>query len=75
MIIVTLALYHGCPMITLCSYGQGTTSDLSFNLDSNLDRVCRGSASMLFWIMYIFSAGVSFLRDTLVKRGPSEGCR
>ena len=28
---------------------------------------------MLFWIMFIFSAGVSYSRDIVVKRGSSEG--
>ena len=39
VIIVALALYDGCSMVTLCSSGQGTTSDLSFCL-----KCCVGEA-------------------------------
>ena len=36
-------------------------------------RLCRASASMLFWVKFIFSAGVSFSRDIEVKHDPSDG--
>ena len=36
------------------------------------ERQRRGSASMLFWVKFVYTAGVSLSRDMVVKRGPSE---
>ena len=47
--------YRGCPMTTLCSSSQGTTSGLTF-YPEKLRRLC---ASMLFWVMFICRVGVS----------------
>ena len=41
-----------CPVVTLCSSGQGTTSDLSFYLK----MLRRRSASLLFWVKFICRA-------------------
>ena len=49
VIIFTLALYHGCPVVTLCSSGQDTTSDLSFYL-----RCCVGEAASLQFLVKFF---------------------
>ena len=53
----------------ICSFGQGTTSGLPYIRK----RQRRRSASLMFWVKFFYTAGVSLSRDMVVKRSPSEG--
>ena len=39
----------------------------------SLRKLRRGSASMLFWVKFVYTAGVSLSCNMVVKRGPPEG--